>query len=210
MLIGDAEAWVGRFITFDDRFQDRVAVLWPDCVAVLGPNPVEDKITINLVDRLCVDPVVRRLCHFVIYQHEPFDLAPDGTKYSKGKIDIAVLFDWDRERYLAYECKRLNVQSGSGRSSLATAYVTEGMMRFITEQYAKDLPLGCMIGYVMDGDTTFAQKQVSAAIASHPPLALVSGPTARPPLGVHPRFESRHTRLTGQDIDIRHTLLTYA
>ena len=209
MLIGDAGAWVSRFITFDDRFQDRVAVLWPGCVAALGPSPVEDKITINLVDRLCKDPVVRRLCHFVIYQHEPFSLAPDGTRYSKGKIDIAVLFDWERERYLAYECKRLNVQSGGGRSSLATAYVTEGMIRFITEQYAKDLPLGCMIGYVMDGDTPFAQKQVSVAIASHPPLALVSGPTARAPLEIHPRFETRHTRPGGKDFYIRHTLLSY-
>ncbi|MBW8724452.1 MAG: hypothetical protein JF625_04745 [Inquilinus limosus] len=210
MLIGDAEVWVDRFRGFDDRFMDRIAALWPVCVEMLGPQPTEDTITINLVDRLCVDPVVRRLCHYVAYQQEPFGLAPDGTKYSKGKIDIAVLFDWERERYLAYECKRLNVIGTNGRSSLASAYVAEGMMRFITEQYAQDLPLGCMLGYVMDGDTAFARQQLTMAIVNHGPLALFDGPTSTPSVGAHPRFETRHARLGGRDINLRHTLLIYA
>ena len=210
MLLGDAQAWIDRFISLDDRLLDRILVHWPACVAALGPQPTEDMITINIVDRLCVDPVVRRLCHLVVYQHEPFGVAPDGTKYSKGKIDIAVLFDWEREHYLAYECKRLNVQGSGGRSSLATAYVSKGMMRFIIEQYAQDLPVGCMLGYVMDGNTAFAEQQVVRAIAKRSPLALLSGPTSRPPLTPHPRFETRHTRHGGQQIDIRHTLLAYA
>ena len=100
MLIGDVQRWVDNFASFDDRFLERVAAAWPECMAVLPEQPEEDDITINLVDRLGKDVVVRRLCHWVEYQFEPFGLATDGSKYSKGIIDIAVLFDWDRERYL--------------------------------------------------------------------------------------------------------------
>lgn len=107
MLIGDVQGWIDNFVSFDDRFLERIAAAWPECMAVLPEQPGEDDITINLVDRLAKDVVVRRLCHWVEYQFEPFGLAADGSKYSKGIIDIAILFDWDRERYLAYECKRL-------------------------------------------------------------------------------------------------------
>src|SRR3546814_19585245 len=77
---------------------------------------------------------------------------PDGQAYSKGKVDMCVVLDPGREHYLAYECKRLNVQHNGSRHSRATRYVTEGVTRFVTEQYAADLPTGCMLGYVLDGD----------------------------------------------------------
>lgn len=137
MLVGDVQGWADSFVTFDDRFLERIAEAWPVCMSVLPAQPGEDDITINLVDRLTKDAIVRRICHWVEYQFEPFGLAADGSKYSKGIIDIAVLFDWERDRYLAYECKRLNVVNSGSRSSLATVYVSQGMMRFMTEQYAE-------------------------------------------------------------------------
>ena len=88
-------------------------------------------------------------------------------KFSKGKIDIAALMDQEREHYLAYECKRLCVIHNGTRGSLATRHVKDGMMRFLTEQYAEGLPVGCMLGYVMDGDLSFARTQVNSAIDAH-------------------------------------------
>lgn len=208
MLVGNAQGWADSFVSFDDRFLERIAAVWPACMADLPGQPVEDDITINLVDRLTKDVIVRRLCHWVEYQFEPFGFASDGSKYSKGKIDIAVLFDWERERYLAYECKRLNVLNAGCRSSLATVYVTQGMMRFITEQYAEHLPIGCMIGYVLDGDVQFAQKRIADTITSHVPLALVGGPTPLPSIHSIKRFRTRHTRSGGLDIELRHALLS--
>ncbi|AXO14136.1 hypothetical protein [Thalassospira indica] len=208
MLIGDAQGWVENFVSFDDRFLERIAAAWPACMAVLPEQPEEDDITINLVDRLTKDVVVRRLCHWVEYQFEPFGLATDGAKYSKGIIDIAVLFDWERERYLAYECKRLNVINGGSRSSLATVYVTQGMMRFLTEQYAESLPIGCMLGYVLDGDVTFALERISGAIISHTPLALTDGPTPLAAIDMVERFHTRHTRIAGTEIELRHALFS--
>lgn len=135
-------------------------------------------------------------------------LAADGSKYSKGIIDIAVLFDWERERYLAYECKRLNVINGGNRSSLATVYVTQGMMRFLTEQYAERLPVGCMIGYVLDGDVPFARSRIADAIGGHVPLALAEGPTPLAAIETIERFRTRHTRPTGSQIELRHALFS--
>ena len=207
MLLGDVEVWAEKFISYDDRFLKRVATVWPDSIATLVEQPTEDTITINLVAHLAKDPIVRRLCHWIEYQFEPFGLSPDGSKFSKGKIDFAVLFDWERERYLAYECKRLNVVHSGKRSSLATPYVTEGMMRFLTEQYAEQLPLGCMLGYVLDGDVAFATNKLTVAIAAHKQLGLLNGPTALAAIETVQRFRTQHTRPSGTEIELRHALI---
>lgn len=210
MIIGDAQPWKDRFVTVDERLLRRVLFLWPACVALLPGQPEEDTITINLVHLLSNDPVVRRICYFVIYQHEPFGTHPGGAKFSKGRIDIAVLLDQERERYLAYECKRLNVVN-NGRASLATRYVNEGMMRFLTEQYAEGLPVGCMLGYVMDGDLAFALTQTNAAVvAQKVPLGLLAGPTSdQPILGIE-RFSTNHQRANKSNIELRHVLLPFS
>lgn len=208
MLTGDVRRWVDKFVSFDNRFLERIAVAWPSCMAVLPDQPKEDDITINLVDRLAKDAVVRRLCHWVEYQFEPFGLNPDGSKYSKGVVDVAVLFDWEREQYLAYECKRLNVVNGRSRHSLASVYVTQGMMRFLTEQYAEQLPVGCMLGYVLDGDLPFAEAQLADAIKSHVALVLTDGPAPLASIKTIKRFRTRHGRPAGSEIEIRHALFS--
>lgn len=207
MLVGDVEAWADKFVTFDERFLERIVAVWPACMAALPGQPGEDNITINLVALLAKDETVRRLCHWIEYQYEPFGFAADGSRYSKGKIDIGVVFDWERDRYLAYECKRLNVINKAGRSSLATAYVTEGMMRFMTEQYAEGLPVGCMLGYVLDNDVAFARERVERAIAAHTPLRLTTGPTSMTAVGNASRLGTRHRRSSTAQIELRHTLL---
>ena len=211
MMIGDPRDWKDRFITIDERLLRRVLHVWPACVRLLPGQPEEDTITINLVHLLSIDAVVRRICYFVIYQHEPFGTQPGGAKFSKGKIDVAILLDQERERYLAYECKRLNVFHAGVRASLATRYVKDGMMRFLTEQYAEGLPVGCMLGYVMDGDLAFALAQVSAAIAAQKvPLALITGPATSQPITGIERFSTEHQTANKSNIELRHVLLPFA
>ena len=124
---------------------------------------------------------------------------------------MAVLLDQERDRYLAYECKRLNVPRKGGKRSLATEYVKEGLLRFVTEKYAADLPVGCMLGYVLDGNAATAQSKVFAALAAQQSLiGLVGMPKNQPPIGPMPRFSSRHSRPSaGLDIEVRHTLLPF-
>jgi hypothetical protein len=210
MIVGDPHEWKGRFVTLDERLLGCILRLWPACVALLPGQPEEDTVTINLVALLSSDVVVRRICYFVIYQHEPFGTRPGGAQFSKGKIDIAIVLDQERERYLAYECKRLNVINGGTRSSLATPYVKEGMMRFLTEQYAAGLPVGCMLGYVMDCDLPFSLKQVTAAIEAHKTLlALTAGATQAQSISGIERFSTLHARASQTHIELRHVLLPF-
>lgn len=211
MIIGDPHAWKAQFITLDERLLSRILHVWPVCLALLPGQPEEDTITINLVARLSQDAVVRRICYFIVYQHEPFGTHPGGAKFSKGKIDVAVLMDQERECYVAYECKRLNVIHGGTRGSLATRYVKDGMMRFLTEQYAEGLPVGCMLGYVMDGDLPFALTQVNNAIDTH--RTLLGNIDAAPPSQAVPgieRFSTVHKRADMSVIELRHVLLPFS
>ena len=203
----DKQNWTNLFISFDDRFLKRVAAVLPACLEVLPEHPKENDITINLVDCLANDEAMRRLFHWVEYQFEPFSHAANGSKFSKGIIDIAVFFNRERDRYLAYECKRLNVINGGSRKSLATEYVTKGMMRFVTEQYAEDLPFGYMLGYVLDGDIPFALTKIAEAIGRHAPLKLTDGPTPLAGVETVERFQSKHARQSGTDIELRHALI---
>ena len=216
-VAGDPAIWSDRFRSLDTRFLQRVVAVWPRCVAKLtsrpsaAGQPLEDAITINLVRLLSKDPGVRRLIHWLEYQFEPFGFTADGTAYSKGRIDMALIPDRERERYLAYECKRLNVVRQGRRRSLATLYVREGIARFVTEQYADNLAVGCMLGYVMDGDVEAAQTKVRAAIDhQRSGTGLIAEPEREPSIGEVKRFLSRHRRgASGQEIEVRHALLPF-
>jgi hypothetical protein len=211
MIVGDPHVWKARFITLDERLLSRILHVWPPCVALLPGQPEENCITINLVALLLQDAVVRRICYFVVYHHEPFGTHPGGAQFSKGQIDFAVLLDQERERYVAYECKRLNVTYEGARASLATRYVKDGMMRFLTEQYAEGLPVGCMLGYVMDGDLPFALKQVHGAIDAHKTsLGIMDGASPSQAVPGIERFSTLHQRANTSIIELRHALLPFS
>ena len=63
--------------------------------------------------------------------------------------------------------KRLNVPRDDGRRSLAKKYVMDGLSRFTTGQYSENLPVGCMLGYVLDGDVKSVASSVQAKIIEH-------------------------------------------
>jgi hypothetical protein len=209
MVLGNLKAWTGQFISVDERLLERISFVWKTCVNSLPSQPLEDNITINLVSQLSNDAVVRRICHWIEFQYEPFGINQNGSYYSKGKVDMAAFLDWNRERYIAYECKRLNVTRKGKRISLAGEYVSEGMMRFMTSQYAEALPIGCMLGYVIDGDLIFAMKQLKKKIVSHPPLHLVKGPSKIEPKHQFKRFNTKHNRPADITIELRHALLPF-
>ena len=79
-----------------------------------------------------------------------FELLDMNTSDSEvmGRIDIILQFlhqFGDEEAYLAVECKRV----GSGETSLNQRYVTQGVDRFVTGQYALGHHWGIMLGYVL-------------------------------------------------------------
>lgn len=211
MVVGDPSAWATRFRTLDIRFLERVVAVWPSCLDVLPDDPHEDTITENLVAKISKDPKARRLFHHLEYHYEPFGFTVEGRAFSKGKIDMAVLLDQEREHYLAYECKRLNVPRNGGLRSLATEYVTDGVVRFVTEQYAASLPVGCMLGYVLNGDASDARTKVLAAIgAQGDDIGLLDKPEHQMSIEPSFRFSTRHERGPGVlEIEVRHALLPF-
>ena len=122
---------------------------------------------------------------------------------------MAVFLNQDRDRYLAYECKRLNELRDDGRRSLAGEYVRDGLSRFVAEQYSEGLPVGCMLGYVLDGDVPYAASRVRAKIVlCRQETALIGQPRDEAAIGVATRFSSRHRRRqSDSEIEIRHALL---
>ena len=209
MTDGTPATWAARLRSLDVRFLQRVVDVWPECLRTLPDQPREDDITFNLVVRLRNDRHVRKWFHFVAFQYHPPGYESTGRAYSKGRIDVAVLLlDPLAEGYLAYECKRLNDVREDGRRSLAGEYVMEGLSRFVAEQYSENLPVGCMLGYVLDGDVAYAASRVRGKIiACRREIALIGKPKDEAAVGVATRFSSRHRRQDDGEIEIRHALL---
>lgn len=80
-------------------------------------------------------------------EFELLDLSNDDPEVL-GRIDIILRFlhqFGDEEAYLGVECKRV----GHGESDLNQRYVTRGVDRFVTGQYASGHHWGMMLGYVL-------------------------------------------------------------
>ena len=210
MIHGDGSDWLPHFRNLAERLEPHLVSVVPQCAALLGPRAGEDEMTRCLVHRLTADATVRRFAG-VEYQFEPFSVDTEGRVESLGKIDLVVWAagGWPREVYLAYECKRLSVEEPR-RRSLASEYVTEGVIRFVTEQYSEALPLACMLGYVLNGDVHKATHKVQSAIRIEAQnICLVEGPRDLASRDRCNQFATTHTRArSGTRIVIRHLLVS--
>lgn len=209
-MIGSNSLWVERFQALDDEVMRGVAYVWWDVVGRLPVQPKENQITMELVDSMFL--WARRNGLHVEYQFVPFERGADGTIYGSRFVDMAVTAKgYVRSHYLGYECKKLNVKRADGaRRSEARDYVDKGMMRFVKGKYARDLPLGCMLGYVMDGDVQWAYTKVTAAVMSHGQALGVQGsPQPAPSIDTIQRFVTQH-RGDDRSLEMRHALLPFA
>lgn len=208
MAFGNPQTWASCFKSVDQRLLERIHVVWPKCLALLPSQPEEDCITQNLIHLLSKDEDARRL-GYIDSQYEPFHILPNGAVSSTGYIDFALIINNDRDLYIGYECKRLNVIHQKKRASLAMPYIKEGMMRFIKSQYSKDLPFACMLGYVMDGDIPFAKRQIWQGIKkTSKELLLINKPTPISNVAVFERFLTTHKRKDNV-IELKHAFLPF-
>lgn len=84
------------------------------------------------------------------------------------------------------------------------------MLRFVTEQYSEGLPVGCMLGYVLDGNVAKAAIKVDAAISANSSLTNQVGlKRDLDKVSNIERFATDHKRaLTGTQIELRHSLVS--
>jgi hypothetical protein len=206
MSSGLHEAWTARFKTLDEKLLERIRALYPACITALGSTADEDAITLNLVTKLLGDPEVRELFHYIEFQFQPTAIQ-NGVHVSLGIIDMAAFRDQNRDLYLAYECKRLNVIWQNKRHSLAGNYVKDGLVRFSQQQYCRDLPVGWMLGYVMDRDVAHARTCTHRAIKRYANLvSLVEGPKPEGAAAGISRFSTLH-QVGVEHIRVQHALM---
>lgn len=126
----------------------------------------EDWITRRLYARLIKIPIYRDGPLDVHMQPEIPDSDPDSD-YPAGRIDILVSCGRGAEVYFAIEAKRLRVRSSKDTLiSGSDGYVTDGMMRFVTGQYAPYMKAGAMLGYVFDGKINEARSSIDKTVQS--------------------------------------------
>lgn len=211
MTFNDPRSQVHNFRRVCDRLLPHIVRLLPSCVGSLVENVDEDAITRNLVSKLGLSEDVRRFAELE-YHFEPFRPDAHGNLLSTGQIDFIVrpLEFEQREVYVAYECKRLNVRVTAGTRSRATEYVQNGVHRFVTGQYAAGLPFGCMLGYVHDGRVSVANDKVrSSIIAQSAAMSMTGQPATRAEDTCYIEFETIHSRRDSMsDIILRHLLVS--
>jgi hypothetical protein len=130
-----------------------------------------------------------------------------GTELGRNDIRIYPPRHKRQTIFLTVECKRLNVPRGS----LAAEYVNEGMMRFVTNRYSKNLTSGVMVGYVMDSDTAKAFGAVRREIGQQKAaLRIPAGRTVTVPSRLTSHYpdsaDSVHSRSDGE-FALHHLLL---
>ena len=207
MNLGDSAAWRRRFVDIHAELLDRIAAVWPRCAGRFDATTKENPVTDQLALALKRDPVARRF--LIIPQLKLIDEDRVGDVVTKGFVDIAVFFHLKNESYLAFECKRLNVRYEGSRRSLAGKYADEGLMRYVSAQYARALPLGAMLGYVMDGDLEWVLVRLRAAFQKRATGLCLAGSLTNAPDIVPLRcFRTHHCR-PGESapFEVRHTLL---
>lgn len=165
MIVGDPDLWSD---TFPEELVPRVLDLINDTWAAFekpGPADLEVPTTRRFKHALKQAKDFARLP--VRLEREPAEDDPE-TGEELGRIDLKFLpaVSAREEVYFAFECKRLNALVNGARRSLAPDYVTEGMMRFVTGQYAGLMRHGGMLGYILDGRCNDAIRLVERNVAS--------------------------------------------
>lgn len=82
----------------------------------------------------------------------------------EGRLDLQVSRGLGYEVYFAIEAKRLRVSLPSRFFLGGREYVKDGMMRFITCQYAPFMQAGAMLGYIYDGETENARADIDRQV----------------------------------------------
>jgi hypothetical protein len=210
MLAGDSADWLAHFRTLEERLIESVEAAWPVCIAPLqaakGSMTHEDYITNHLVDALIR---TKKLPGRIVSQYAL--LSANAQKLLKvgSKIDFVLTIGDEEDVYLACECKRLNVPYKKKTITLAHQYVHDGLMRFVSGQYSEGLPLAMMLGYVMNRHADVAHQRIKRAIVRSKSAQMKSSVDEVTVAGKPIRFSTFHVCTSGDNIQVRHTLLAW-
>ncbi len=123
----------------------------------------------------------------------------DAVGRLTGRIDLRFSHGFDESVYFSLECKRLRVRSGKRLQTLANKYVTQGMLRYFTGQYAEGLNKGGMLAYVMDGEVDTAIQNVAKSIEKMKGRLYMASEDGLPASNLSPRHVRESCHRYGPD-----------
>lgn len=210
-VFGDACAWADAFP--DELLPDILEMVCAVWVGLKKPQPNDRERDTSL--RMCASIrqslMGRRLPLRVDVETTLID---DTGEIEIGRLDLRFTStSFHPEAYFSFECKRLCVHDGKKLRTLATEYVTDGMMRYVSGQYAPSRHHGGMIGYVHTGTRDNAIMKVNESIQANVILLRMSPPAKLEACSLAPGNgairTSKHARTNGA-FSIHHMFLAYA
>lgn len=160
-IVGTPSEWVGQIDSLVPQILTLVIASWEGMPSP-SPDAKEDAITYALCRALRQNLDARKLPLQIHTQQIELDPLPGGEL---GRMDIAFNLLVPREDiYFCLESKRLHVIKDGQFRAYTSEYVSFGMHRFVTGQYAKAVHHGGMLAYVLDGDVSRAMANVEANI----------------------------------------------
>jgi hypothetical protein len=191
MVIGDSQKWADFFPEhLLPRILDVVLAAW-EAMEKPAPDALETHISRRLRAAIKHAKDFKNLPFYVMREdiEDDFDTAEE-----RGRKDLAFyptnVAKAREEVYFAFECKRLNARVGGRVRSLAAEYVSDGMMRFVTGQYARFMRHGDMIGYVLDGHRERAVALVAANIRNRCTQLGMQSPGEMRPSSLRPKVSN--------------------
>jgi hypothetical protein len=172
IVVGAPNQWVELLDSFVPEILELVRSTW-GTMPSFPSDQREDPTTEEFCRRLRKSRGIVDLPLRIDIQAVELDPAADQDQ---GRMDIAFSpMVPDESIYFCLECKRLNVVRNGAVRAYSSEYVTHGMLRFVTGQYAAVVRQGGMLGYVMDGDMPRAIHNVEGVIKRrHKELAMKS------------------------------------
>lgn len=206
-VTGSADEWIDLLDRMLPSILRLVVDVWSGIPRPLSDHK-EDSITEALCRALRSHRTARDLPFYIHIQM--VELNPAAGE-ELGRLDIAFQPTGlggapDESIYFCLECKRLNVIVNGHKRPGGSDYVTHGMMRFVTGQYASAVRHGGMLGYVLNSDVAGAMANVESNVKrQHVALCMESpGPLRRSSVltEIATAKESFHRR-PGESVEFR-------
>jgi hypothetical protein len=170
----------------------------------------EDRLTTRLSRRLIRAPSFRDGPLQIHLQPDIVNSDADPEiNTSEGRLDLQVSCGLGYEVYFAIEAKRLRVSLPSRLFLGGREYVEDGMMRFVTGQYAPLMQSGAMLGYVFDGEKVKARSDINRQVQKKAKELKLKEPKRLAPSPILPDqpIDETHHNLERRSFTIYHLLL---
>lgn len=129
-----------------------------------APFELENDLSKRLFKQLCRCPEYRTGPLEPHWESQVVTFDEDEPEIT-GRVDIKFSCGRGIETYFPVEAKRLYVTYPKGtKASLIKDYINDGMMRYVSGQYASKMAEGAMLSYVCDSTIPVAKNALSAEV----------------------------------------------